>query len=106
MAEVTNSTPEERASKRAEDLTGVLWHLATYIIINGFLWAIDILQGGGVNWAFWVSIGWGIGLAFHIAWYVIDVAGRGRAYQRFLTEEQAKDTGTDRDDSEPAPDIG
>lgn len=95
MAETTNSTPEERANKRAEDLTGVLWHLATFIIINGFLWTIDILQGGGVNWAFWITITWGIGLAFHIAWYAIDVSGRSRAYQRFLTEEQAKETGTD-----------
>ena len=69
-----------------------MWHLATFVIINGFLWAIDLYQGGGVNWAFWVTISWGIGLAFHVASYMLDDNGlQNRRYQRYLEEERARD---------------
>ena len=89
------STPEERARQRVKNFTDVMWHAATYLIVNGFLWAIDIIQGGGVNWAYWVSVAWGIGLAFHIAAYMLDERGfQNRRYQRFLEEERARDAGS------------
>jgi hypothetical protein len=43
------------------------WHLATYVIINGFLIFIWSVKGGGF-WPVWVIVPWGLGLAFH-AWY-------------------------------------
>lgn len=92
MGDQTGLTAEERALKRAKDSTDVMWHVAVFAIVNIFLWAIDIAGGGGVNWAFWPTIGWGIGLAFHVASYVIDDSGaEGRMYQRFLAEERAKE---------------
>ncbi len=49
-------------------------HLATYIIINGFLWALWFITEGhedGLSasniwsaWPIWSTLGWGIGLAF------------------------------------------
>lgn len=49
-------------------------HLATYIIINGFLWVLwfftsrshdmEDMAYGNVPWPIWSTIGWGIGLAF------------------------------------------
>jgi hypothetical protein len=93
MRDQGNLTAEGRALKRAKDSTDVMWHVAVYAIVNIFLWFIDIAQGGGLNWAFWPTIGWGIAVAFHVASYVIDDSGtKGRMYQRFLAEERAKDS--------------
>ncbi len=86
------STPEERARKRVKERTDVMWHVSAYAIINALLWLIDIGQGGGVDWAFWPTIGWGVGLGFHVASYMIDESGQeGRKYEQFLAEERAKD---------------
>ncbi|MCP3937024.1 MAG: 2TM domain-containing protein [Actinomycetia bacterium] len=86
MATDTDNTPEKRATKRVEDYTDVMWHAATYVIVNAFLWLI-VPQA-----AFWVSVGWGIGLAFHIAYYFIgDDGPKNRRYQAFLAQERARE---------------
>jgi hypothetical protein len=55
------------AKKRA----GFKQHLATYVIINLFLWGIwwftagqHHISTGPVAWPAWVTLGWGLGLAF------------------------------------------
>ena len=79
-------SPEERAAKRVEEYNALLWHAATYVIVNAFLWIV--VPGG----AFWVTIGWGIGMAFHLAAYFIGEPGPDSArYQRYLDEERAKE---------------
>ena len=84
-------TPEERARQRAKGYTDMMWHVTTFIIINGFLWFLD-LRSGGADWAYWITIGWGLGVAFHVASYLIEDSGRGgRKYRQFLAEEQAKE---------------
>lgn len=89
MGEAMNSTPEERAEKRVKDFTDVAWHIAAYVIVNTFLWFI------APQAAFWVTLGWGIGLAFHVAAYFIGDDGRSsRRYQKYLAEEREKETGT------------
>lgn len=86
MATDTHSTPEERAAKRVEEYTAMLWHLAAYVIVNVFLWIIV------PEAAIWVTIGWGIGLAFHAAQYFIGNDGKeNRRYQRYLAEERARE---------------
>ena len=73
-----------------------MWHVAAYAIINPLLWLLDLAQGG-LEWAFWPTIGWGVGLAFHVASYLIDDSDmEGRAYQKFLAEERAKESSTQR----------
>src|SRR5689334_1144643 len=47
-------------------------HLATYIIVNLFLWILWYFTGSyktsqGLPWPAWTTLGWGIGLAFHFA---------------------------------------
>ncbi|MDQ2985838.1 MAG: 2TM domain-containing protein [Armatimonadota bacterium] len=44
---------------------GFLSHLGSYVIVNAFLFAIDGLSDGRVQWAFYPLLGWGIGIAFH-----------------------------------------
>jgi hypothetical protein len=88
MGEAMNSTPEERAEKRVKDFTGVAWHVAVYVIINAILWIITPQA------ALWVTLGWGIGLAFHVAAYFIGDEGRSnRRYQKYLAEERNRDAG-------------
>ncbi|MBS1685841.1 MAG: 2TM domain-containing protein [Bacteroidetes bacterium] len=50
-------------------------HLATYIIVNGFLWALwyvtvghdEVLDKANIleAWPIWSTLGWGIGLALN-----------------------------------------
>ncbi len=94
MSEARESTPEERAQRRVKRFTDVMWHLATFIIINGFLWFID-LRRGGLEWAYWVTIVWGIGLAFHVAdAFIGDEGAKNRRYRKILEEERRSDTGS------------
>jgi len=61
----------EIAQKRA----GFKSHALTYVIINGFLWAVWYFTShpktfdfeNNTPWPIWSTIGWGIGLAFHYA---------------------------------------
>lgn len=55
------------AHKRAKKKVEFRSHLASYIVIIGFLFAINIFTnvGPGSLWAIWPALGWGLGLAFH-----------------------------------------
>lgn len=84
MTTTPNSTPEERAIERVKNRSDLMWHIATYVIVNAFLWLIV------PSAAFWVTIGWGIGLGFHVASYFIgDDPTKSRQYQKYLAEERA-----------------
>lgn len=84
MSRTETHTAEERARRRAEYLTGLLWHAGAFLIINVFFWALDIgLDGGGLDWAFWITGVWGFALAFHTLAYLID----GRALEERKAEE-------------------
>lgn len=86
MVTETPSTPEERAAKRVKDYTDVMWHVAAYVIINAFMWVV------APQAAFWITIGWGLGLAFHVAYYFIgDDGPSNRRYQAFLAQERARE---------------
>lgn len=81
-----NTTPEERARKRAKSYTDVMWHVAVFVIINGFFWILDATYGGGLTWSLWITLFWGIALAFHIATYFVGERGH-RKYQQALDDE-------------------
>jgi hypothetical protein len=40
-------------------------HATVFVLVNAFLWIQDFAIGGGLNYAYWVTIPWGIGLALH-----------------------------------------
>lgn len=66
---------DEQLWRIAKKRAGFKRHLATYIIINGFLWALwfftrgfadmDEMNENNVPWPIWSTLGWGIGLAFN-----------------------------------------
>ena len=93
MVRSNDSTPEERARKRAQEFLGLLWHIAAFVIVNAFLWGLDLITGGGVEWAYWVTGAWGIGLLFHIAAYALDDSGfEDKLYRRFLANEEKRES--------------
>jgi len=59
----------ELAKKRA----GFKKHLVSYVIVNAFLWAIWFVTGTEYDydayfpWPLWVTLWWGVGLAFSYA---------------------------------------
>ncbi len=82
MTTKTPPTAEEQARKRAKYLSGLLWHVGTFVIINVFFWLLDLVTGvAGVQWAFWVTLVWGLALAFHARAYSSWSAAR---YSRVL----------------------
>jgi len=92
MAEASASTPEERARERAKSYTGLLWHIGVFVVINAFLWLLDATVGAaGIQWAYWVTLFWGLALAFHVVAYLVDGSGfEERKYQKFLAEEKQR----------------
>lgn len=43
----------------------VLAHPVAFVVVNAFLWIQDIALGDGLNYAYWVTIPWAVGLAAH-----------------------------------------
>lgn len=94
MERTDTQSARERARTRARYLSGLLWHVGVFLIINAFFWFLDLgLGDGGPNWAFWITIVWGMALAFHALGFVID--GRQleeRKTQQYLDEERQRET--------------
>lgn len=92
METASTRTPEARARHRAQYLIGLLWHVATFVIINALLWTLDAVVGAaGIQWAFWVTLSWGIGVAFHtVAWFVDGSDFEERQVRRYLAEHDAE----------------
>jgi hypothetical protein len=55
----------ELAEYKAQAKKEFIEHLAGYLIVNAGLLGFNLYQSGGIGWAIWPIIGWGIGLAFH-----------------------------------------
>ena len=47
----------------------LLVNATAFVLVNAFLWIQDIAIGGGLEYAYWVTIPWGIGLAIHAIVY-------------------------------------
>lgn len=64
----TNYKQEERyyqAKKRVEEIKGFYGHLASYLLVNTFLFILNIMTSPDHLWFYWPLLGWGIGLAIH-----------------------------------------
>lgn len=87
------TTPEGRALRRAKEYSSMLWHIGAFVIINAMLWFLDVIVGGdGLQWAYWVTVFWGIGLAFHVVAYFVDGSGlEEKKYQEFLAQERERE---------------
>lgn len=59
------SVPQTRHAAPRSGWGDVVAHAVVFLVVNAFLWAQDIALGGGLDYAYWVTIPWGIGLAAH-----------------------------------------
>lgn len=76
-------TDVQLAHRRAAYLTGLLWHVGAFVILNGFFWLLDLFVGqDGAQWAYWITAVWGLALLFHVLAWLID----GRQLERRLTD--------------------
>ena len=69
----------EQAERRVEAKRSVVSHLFVFVIVNAGLFGIDWWTGDGINWAFWPLLGWGIGLASHMASVWMALSGNHEA---------------------------
>lgn len=53
------------ASEDGEGLADLIWHAGIFVVVNAFIWLQDIALGGGLDYAYWVTIPWAIGLGIH-----------------------------------------
>ena len=59
MDTTTTRDPVSEARARARYLTGLLWHVGAFVIINGAFWLLDLFVGqSGAQWAFWITAFW------------------------------------------------
>ncbi len=61
-----------KTSTRSETkggLTDLVWHAVIFVFVNAFLWVQDLALGEGIDYAYWVTIFWGVGLLAHALAY-------------------------------------
>lgn len=89
MADSTGLSDEQLALRRAKYTTGLLWHVGAFVIINGMFWFMDLWADPGLQWAFWITVFWGIGLLFHLlAWFIDGRQVERRLAKRYLEKER------------------
>jgi hypothetical protein len=57
----------QRAKARVAALRGFYSHLMVYMLVNGGLLLLNLLESRGGHWWQWPAFFWGIGLAAHAA---------------------------------------
>lgn len=92
----SRSPQDEMLWKKAKKRVDFKRHLFTYILVNGFLWAIwfftgEYEHGQRFPWPLWATLGWGIGLAFNFYSAYIDNKGDAveREYEKLKRERGA-----------------
>ncbi len=68
-------------------LSDLLWHTGIFVVVNAFIWLQDIAIGGGVDYAFWVTIPWAIGLGIHALVYMFSPRPVETLPERTMGEE-------------------
>ena len=86
MDEVTEQAAREAAWKRVEQKLGLAAHWVVYLAVNIGL----LVAAGGFDGAWWRIAGWGLGLAAHTGYVLVEVGG---LRERLLERELARGVG-------------
>ena len=65
MQQLTSDEIERLAHKRAGAKLGWYFHLAVYLLVNGFMLALSYFGLRSRPWTMYPVLGWGLGLALH-----------------------------------------
>lgn len=92
-ANVNEDELRERAEKKVKERMALIGHATSYLIINLFLWGLwlvlaltsDPHDWSGI-WPIWVTLGWGIGLAFHAFNYFTGVGSESKREEQVQRE--------------------
>jgi len=62
-----NSQPitDEQLRVKAKDMSEFFIHLFWFFIVNIILYIVDYMGNSRIDWAYWVTFGWGIGIISH-----------------------------------------
>jgi hypothetical protein len=53
---------EQQAKKQARKLIGFYTNLFWFVVVNCILYFVDYNDNSTIDWAYWVTFGWGIGV--------------------------------------------
>lgn len=67
-------SPTQVQPSNQADLT---LHTAVFVLVNALLWIQDLATGEGLNYVWWITVPWGIGLAAHAIAVVTENRGQG-----------------------------
>lgn len=97
--ENNRQSPDQRDPKLwelAKRRASFKYNLASYIIINAFLWGVWYFsssreQNTGWPWPIWPTLGWGVGLVFHYigAYVYTGVDATEREYEKLKEKQQS-----------------
>ena len=54
---------QEQAQLRAKKLVKFYYNLFIFVIVNVFLYVLDFSGNKQIDWAYWVTLGWGLGIS-------------------------------------------
>ncbi|MDP3618434.1 MAG: 2TM domain-containing protein [Ramlibacter sp.] len=77
---------ERLAHKRAAAKLGWYFHLAIYILVNSFLFALAYFGLRSRPWSVYPLLGWGLGLALHGA--SVFLIGKGSNLREKLVQQE------------------
>lgn len=77
----------ERAKQHVTNVRDFYYHLMTFVLVNAMMVVIDRRDGSrgdfmGLDWAYWLIIGWGFGVAGHAIFVYFDDYRIQRVYQK------------------------
>jgi hypothetical protein len=76
-----------KARRRVHELKGYYVHLITFLLVNLFLFAVNMYTSPDVLWFYWPLFGWGIGIASH----TMSVFGREMFFGRNWEDRKIKE---------------
>lgn len=90
--EIKDKKRYKEAKKKVEEIKGFYIHFAIYLIINFFLFVLNMITSENW-WFYWVTLGWGLAVAIHGISLLIERGMFGRKWEeRKIKEYMEKDT--------------
>lgn len=85
----------ESARKRVKEIKEFYSHLLSYVVVNLFLMAVNLLTSPEHLWFFWPMLGWGVGIAVHAmkTFNLMPFLGKDweeRKMKEFMEEEERR----------------